>query len=127
MTSTESDIVKCPSCNKCVYDYWLCKGPYDIGGSSVTVCLSCDMHAFYEGELPRSSRCKSDQGICSCNNDYLRSKGILLDDDSIKHGYCHECFGKLVPIGSARDGGAPHDDWPDRKYHKKCWKMLQEE
>ena len=36
--------------------------------------------------------------------------------------YCHMCDSKLVPIGHARKRGAPHKDWPTRKYHKKCWK-----
>ena len=34
---------------------------------------------------------------------------------------CHCCGGKLVPIGDARANGACHEDWPSRRYHKKCW------
>lgn len=126
MSSEVPTIATCPNCLECCYGTYLDHGPYDIGGASVTVCPGCEHAHEMEGELPRRSRCKSQQGICSCNDDYLRAKGILLHDGSIQRGYCHECFRKLVPIGSARDGGAPHDDWHDRRYHKACFrKMLQ--
>lgn len=39
-------------------------------------------------------------------------------------GYCQYCYKKLRPIGSARKNGANHDDWEDRKYHKKCNKDI---
>lgn len=34
---------------------------------------------------------------------------------------CEMCKGTLVPIGRARSNGKDHDDWADRKYHKRCW------
>jgi hypothetical protein len=33
---------------------------------------------------------------------------------------CLACGKPLVPIGSARVGGAAHDDWDTRLYHKSC-------
>ncbi len=42
-------------------------------------------------------------------------------------GICLHCGSKLVPIGHSRYGGKDHPDWTDRKYHKKCWKELQED
>ncbi len=121
MPSSAPDIIKCPNCRECMYDYWLCK-------ADGTMCPSCHYAEYMTGELPRGTRCTSKHGLCTCNDDYLRSKGILLADGTIKPGYCHECFRKLVPIGTARSGGAQHHgDWVGRQYHKKCWKMLQEE
>ncbi len=37
---------------------------------------------------------------------------------------CLHCGRKLVPVGSSRTNGANHNDWTDRKYHKKCWREL---
>ena len=39
---------------------------------------------------------------------------------------CFHCGGHLVAIGHAREGGADHDDWGWRQYHKKCWKKIRE-
>ena len=36
--------------------------------------------------------------------------------------YCLACNKVMPPIGMARKQGAKHPDWPERKYHKKCWK-----
>ena len=33
----------------------------------------------------------------------------------------------LAAIGSRRKNGSNHSDWLDRKYHKKCWKHMQED
>jgi hypothetical protein len=38
---------------------------------------------------------------------------------------CLACGNSLVPIGSDRVGGADHDDWDERMYHKTCWRELQ--
>lgn len=36
---------------------------------------------------------------------------------------CLACNRVLVPIGRKRlNGTITHDDWKDRKYHKKCFK-----
>jgi hypothetical protein len=48
------------------------------------------------------------------------------DWDNIEKGlraytHCYRCYRKLVPIGTARKNGKGHDDWDNRKYHKKCW------
>jgi hypothetical protein len=37
---------------------------------------------------------------------------------------CALCGKPLVPIGTARAGGAKHADWKRRKYHKACFKKL---
>lgn len=37
---------------------------------------------------------------------------------------CKYCNKKLVSIGHKRQNGANHNDWDDRMYHKKCWKIL---
>ena len=37
---------------------------------------------------------------------------------------CSHCNKKLVPIGKSRKNGKSHNDWPSRKYHKKCWKTI---
>ena len=43
------------------------------------------------------------------------------------HGrHCISCHGPLVAIGTDRKNGKTyHSDWPQRKYHKKCWIALQ--
>jgi hypothetical protein len=41
-------------------------------------------------------------------------------------GKCHYCGYMLVPIGNNRVGGAEHQDWISRKYHKQCWIEIQE-
>ena len=39
-----------------------------------------------------------------------------------RRSLCHCCGGKLVPIGDARANGTwRHNDWPSRRYHKKCY------
>jgi hypothetical protein len=35
---------------------------------------------------------------------------------------CTWCGKSLVAIGNYRKNGKPHNDWQDRKLHKKCWK-----
>jgi hypothetical protein len=37
--------------------------------------------------------------------------------------YCMACWRPLDPIGSARVGGAAHDDWDETLYHKECWEQ----
>lgn len=39
---------------------------------------------------------------------------------------CEMCKKSLVPIGTSRKGGKCHNDWSDRKLHKKCWMKKQE-
>ena len=39
---------------------------------------------------------------------------------------CQHCGKPLRAIGTARKGGVQHhDDWANRKNHKKCFKMLR--
>lgn len=40
----------------------------------------------------------------------------------MNNNLCLRCNKKLVPIGNARINGKDHNDWNNRKYHKKCWK-----
>ncbi len=40
---------------------------------------------------------------------------------------CWHCGTKLVPIGSARMNGAPHEEWDGRYLHKTCWRQLKQE
>lgn len=40
---------------------------------------------------------------------------------------CLRCGGRLTPVGSRRVGGANHEDWDEREFHKGCWKGLAEE
>ena len=42
-------------------------------------------------------------------------------------GYCWYCIKKLVPIGLNRNNGRNHNDWDNRHYHKKCWKIKKNE
>ena len=37
---------------------------------------------------------------------------------------CVGCGKPLVAIGNSRKNGKAHNDWPTRKYHKKCWREL---
>lgn len=40
---------------------------------------------------------------------------------------CQYCKKTLVSIGRARKGGKrTHNDWNDRKYHKKCFIKIKE-
>ena len=51
--------------------------------------------------------------------------GMYYEDGQFWHkGVCRECFTKLVPIGDRRANGSPHADWDDRRYHKKCWREI---
>ena len=38
---------------------------------------------------------------------------------------CALCHGHLVVVGYARRGGARHNDWPGRRYHKRCYRMAR--
>lgn len=40
---------------------------------------------------------------------------------------CLHCGGRIQPIGNARANGRPHDDWDERKMHKRCWMELCKE
>jgi hypothetical protein len=37
---------------------------------------------------------------------------------------CLYCGKTIVPIGNSRENGALHNDWENRKYHKKCYKEV---
>ena len=39
---------------------------------------------------------------------------------------CEHCGGYMQPIGNARKNGKSHNDWGSRKYHKKCWKEMND-
>ena len=40
---------------------------------------------------------------------------------------CERCGQALQPIGDQRKNGKEHlKDWPERKYHEKCWNELQD-
>lgn len=116
-------IATCPCCNECKPKWILCKGPYDIDGKSHRVCVQCDMFHYGCGYLPHKKKCMSQDLLCVC------APGLYKDKDGdifVKPGYCHECYRKLVAIGTARANGVEHhDDWDRRKYHKKCWKLIQ--
>lgn len=43
---------------------------------------------------------------------------------AVMHHRCWHCGGFLVAIGSARVNGAAHSDWDDRRFHKKCYRVL---
>ncbi len=116
-------IVSCPSCNECCYESWLIKGPYLINGEYVKVCLSCDMEYYFNDCLPLKERCLSknrNQLECNCHPN-------IDENGNVKSGFCNYCYKKLVPIGYNRTNGAKHGDWASRKYHKKCWKELNDE
>jgi uncharacterized protein (DUF3820 family) len=53
-------------------------------------------------------------------SDYMDAARAIL----MHRRLCMECGGPLVAIGSARENGAPHDDWEGRVLHKKCWISL---
>lgn len=96
-------VVRCPLCTHHVPQWLLdCKGGH---------CSSCDFTLFL-GKSPIKTSCPGHPDYCSC---------------VLPEGYCHRCCKKLVPIGTSRENGADHSDWPTRKYHKKCWKELKKE
>ncbi len=42
-------------------------------------------------------------------------------------GICKLCNKRLVPMGTKRSNGKIFlNDWNDRKYHKKCYKLILE-
>lgn len=47
----------------------------------------------------------------------------LLETKKHKCVYCGKV---LVKIGRKRVNGKNHDDWDDRKYHKKCFKIISD-
>lgn len=98
----DETITQCPLCTHHVAQWLLdCKGGH---------CLSCDMDLFFDKTTTKTP-CPGTQ-YCDC---------VLPD------GHCQYCYKKLVPIGSSRCNGASHNDWPTRKYHKKCWKLKKED
>ena len=38
---------------------------------------------------------------------------------------CELCKKTLVSIGSSRSNGKCHNDWTTRKYHKKCFQLVE--
>ena len=38
---------------------------------------------------------------------------------------CKHCNKALRKVGYDRVNGANHDDWAERDYHKKCWKIVE--
>jgi hypothetical protein len=65
--------------------------------------------------------------IDKCNGFFYNINHGIEKSEMTPNGYCLYCERKLVPIGTSRENGKSHDDWADRKYHKKCWRILQEE
>lgn len=55
----------------------------------------------------------------------LFSHGKHAQDRINEKGFCQNCFGAIVPFGNARANGKDHDDWPNRRFHKKCWYQLK--
>ena len=53
---------------------------------------------------------------CGSGKCPLCKMGIVFD--------CEECKKRLVPIGHARKNGTDRPDWGSRKYHKKCYKLM---
>lgn len=39
---------------------------------------------------------------------------------------CIYCDKPLVPVGNKRSNGKNHNDWNERKHHKKCFKQVIE-
>jgi hypothetical protein len=48
----------------------------------------------------------------------------MINNNERKYKNCLRCGKPLVKIGSRRSNGADHIDWSNRKYHKKCWRIL---
>jgi len=44
-----------------------------------------------------------------------------------KRKLCSACLRVMPLIGYEREGGAPHEDWPERRFHKKCWRRIVED
>jgi hypothetical protein len=97
----------------------------DIGWSKG--CGSC--HLFYcpdcytQGPewyfLAHGGRCTD----CAVDKYNKEVHGLVyIPKNRIPPGTCHECYKRIVPVGSSRLNGAPHNDWKGRKYHKQCWK-----
>ncbi len=48
-----------------------------------------------------------------------------MENKTVIKKKCEHCGKTIVPLGSKRANGTYHEDWPTRKLHKKCWKLLQ--
>lgn len=66
-------------------------------------------------------RCTS----CDCRKWCENERALKRKRNHKGPGYCELCNKHIVPIGSSRLGGACHDDWSSRKFHKACWIQLQ--
>jgi len=54
------------------------------------------------------------------------SISIIHVDEFVKLGYCGLCSKKLQPIKDNRVNGRFGRDWKQRRFHIKCWKMLND-
>lgn len=93
----------------------------------------------YHGKKDKNMKCKYDCELmnCSCCNEDLPEWVLqcnggqcincnACDQSNIPNGHCLLCKKKLVPIGINRTNGKQtHTDWKNRKYHKKCWKIMK--
>lgn len=95
-------IVRCPLCT--------CHTVQVILDCKSGRCLSCDFDIYFGIKIIKRA-CDGTVVECGC---------------VLPSGYCHHCCTKLVPVGHARSNGRSHNDWPTRKYHKKCWKELKD-
>jgi hypothetical protein len=80
---------------------------------------------------------KCPQWVLDCNGEHCincavqRFSGLPTKNEELERRrrggkrLCLACGKPLVPVGSARVGGAPHDDWDDRPYHKTCLRDLE--
>lgn len=94
----------------------------------LTICCICKI-----GMPPVYPLIKNDDK----NNNWCISCDMVLFDTKLtviqlkerweNEKYCQLCFKHKVPIGNSRKGGKEHNDWESRKYHKKCWKEIQED
>jgi hypothetical protein len=66
---------------------------------------------------------KLPQRFLDCHGGRCMSCAVLeyAGIDSSDLTLCLRCHRKLVPIGTSRINGAAHEDWEERRMHKKCW------
>lgn len=84
-------------------------------------CTDCDMARWIKMNPPCGREPPQTADLMAIyEKNMIRGKNNIPRTNTV----CALCGGRLVAVGNSRKGGKPHDDWPSRQYHKKCWTIV---
>ena len=118
-------------------DYYMIDGDYDFDTWIIGVSGYKQFETQSKECLGKLSYGNLKNAVLYEGKGQVKPRYSLFDEDEVlekveyitelnfkKRGVCIRCGKPLQAIGNRRKNGTQHDDWIDRKLHKKCWKAL---